>query len=317
MAEAAADEEPLLLGIDGGGSRCEAVLARAVPGHDPIVLGRGRGGTANPLAAGMAAAGANLRTAVEAAFAAAGTSRHPVTVACLGLAGVGRPAERALVEAWAAEVALAERVVVVTDAELVLSAGEPPWGVALIAGTGSLAIGRSASGATARCGGWGPLMGDEGSGHAIGAAALRAIAWMHDGRGPATELAARITTRFAAADARGLVTALGKPDVSRRTVAGLAADVVAAADAGDAVARTILASAGDDLAAQVIVVADQLGWADGGYPLRLTGGLSVHAPRLRKAILGRLETDGCPPGSVTVIDDPALAAARLASVRLG
>jgi N-acetylmuramic acid 6-phosphate etherase len=302
----------LVVGVDGGGSRCAAVLARATPGGGLVELGRGRGGAANVLAAGPAAAGASMLAAIEEAFAAAGIPRHPVAMACLGLAGVGRPAERGQAEAWAAGASLAARVVIVTDAELVL-AGEPPWGVALIAGTGSLAIGRAPDGGAARCGGWGPLLGDEGSGYAVAVAALRAVAQMADGRGPSTDLAVRLTRRFAAADAAGLVTILGRVGTSRREIAAAAADVVEAADAGDAVAAAIVAKAGDELATQVVVVARRLGLPAGGYPLRIAGGLAVHARGLRERVIAALEEAGWPPGEVTLVADPALAAARMAA----
>jgi N-acetylmuramic acid 6-phosphate etherase len=302
----------LVVGVDGGGSRCTAVLGRAAPGACLVELGRGHGGAANVLVAGPAAAGASVLAAIDEAFAAAGIPRQPVAVACLGLAGVGRPAERGQAEAWATAAALAERVVVVTDAELVL-AGEPPWGVALIAGTGSLAIGRAPDGATTRSGGWGPLLGDEGSGYAVAVAALRAVARMADGRGPPTELEGRLTRRFGAADAAGLVTILGRPGTSRREIAAAATDVVAAADAGDSVAAAILATAGDELATQVAVVARRLGLPAGGYPLRIAGGLAVHSPGLRARVIAALESAGCRPGQVTLVADPALAAARLAA----
>ncbi len=304
----------LVVGVDGGGSRCTAVLARATPAGGLVELGRGHGGAANVLSSGPAAAGASILAAIDEAFARAGLSRRRAAAGCLGLAGVGRPAERGQAEAWAAAAAVAERVIVVTDAELVL-AGEPPWGVALIAGTGSLAIGRAPNGQTARCGGWGPLLGDEGSGYAIAVSALRAVARMADGRGPPTDLAARLTRRFGAADAAGLVTILGNA-APRREIAAAAADVVTAADAGDAVAAAILATAGDELATQVAVVARRLGLPPGNYPLRIAGGLAVHAPRLRVRVSAALEATGWPPGEVTLVADPALAAARLAATML-
>lgn len=305
----------LVVGVDGGGSRCTAVLAGATPAGGLVELGRGHGGAANVLASGPEAAGASILAALDEAFARAGIPRQRAAAACLGLAGVGRPAERGQAEAWAAAAAVAERVVVVTDAELVL-AGEPPWGVALIAGTGSLAIGRAPSGETARAGGWGPLLGDEGSGYAIAVSALRAVARMADGRGPPTELAARLTERFAAADATGLVTILGRAGSPRREIAAAAADVVAAADAGDAVAAAILATAAEELATQVAVVARRLGLPAGGYPLRIGGGLAVHSPGLRRLVSTALEAAGCPPGEVTLVTEPALAAARLAATML-
>ena len=305
--------EPLVIGLDGGGSRCAAVLARPTAAGGIEVLGRGRGGPANPLATGTAATGASVAAAVAEAYAAAGLERRPAAAACLGLAGVGRPAQRGPVEDWAVAAGLAAEVVVMTDAEVILAGSEPAWGVAVIAGTGSLAWGRSSSGAEARCGGWGPLMGDEGSGYAIAVAAVRAVARMHDGRGPPTDLLPRITDRFGVTDAPGLVTALSQPDLSRRELAAAAVDVVAAAAAGDAVASAILAAAGADLAAQVVAVARRLGLPAGGYPLRMTGGVAVHAAGLRAGVTAALDAAGLPPAALSLVDEPAVAAARVAA----
>ena len=107
----------------------------------------------------------------------------------LGLAGVDRPEDRALFEGWAAGRFGGAPVVIANDAELVLAAGTPDgWGIALISGTGSIVFGRSPHGEMARAGGWGHILGDEGSGYAIGVEALRAVMRAFDGRGPATAL---------------------------------------------------------------------------------------------------------------------------------
>ncbi len=94
---------------------------------------------------------------------------------------------------WAARTQLAATVDVIEDAALLLAAGTPDgWGVAVVAGTGSMAFARAADGRTARAGGWGPLLGDEGSGYAIALAGLRAAARAADGRAPATPLTDRL-----------------------------------------------------------------------------------------------------------------------------
>ena len=158
-----------MLGIDGGGSKTAAWLA-----FGPTqIVGRGRTGPGNPRAVGFDQALMNIDAAVEAAFQEAALARVPAESACLAVAGTGREADRARVLDWARQRSLAKRVEVVHDAEPLLAAGTPEgWGIALISGTGSLAYGRSASGATARTGGWGYLIGDEGSGYALAIAGL-------------------------------------------------------------------------------------------------------------------------------------------------
>src|SRR5207244_11602264 len=102
--------------------------------------------------------------------------RVPVAAACLGLAGAARPEDQKVIQDWARAVSLAQAVEVTTDAAILLAAGTPEgWGLALVAGTGSIAYGRTADGRTARAGGWGYLMGDEGSAYAMVLAGLQAV----------------------------------------------------------------------------------------------------------------------------------------------
>ena len=150
----------LVIGVDGGGSRTRARLANA----RGDTLGNGEAGPANPHAKGFQAAEREIRIAVESAFSDARVERQTVGAVCLGISGVDRPEERTRFIAWARET-IAPHVLVVNDGEIVLAAGSPEnWGVALIAGTGSIAWGKTRDGRIARAGGWGYMIGDEGSG---------------------------------------------------------------------------------------------------------------------------------------------------------
>lgn len=316
------DRRPIVLGIDGGGSRCTAIVARlpAARATEPVVLGSGHGGPANPRVAGHDTARASLDAAVAAAFAAAGLARQPAAAACFGLAGVGLAGDRDAIRDWALEAGVARRVIVVPDGLLPFACGaDEPWGVVLIAGTGSLALARPRSAPldaavdSDRCGGWGPLLGDEGSGHALGVAALRAVMRAADGRGPDTSLRAALLARFAAPEPADLVARLHAPGVGRREIAAAARDAVAAADAGDAVAKALVASAAIDLAEHVHTLATRHGFAAGAYPLRLAGGLLVGSESLRRLVVEALAASGLAPGDVIVVSDPAAGAVRLAA----
>ena len=162
------------------------------------ILGRGIAGPGNPRAAGFDVAQANIDAAIDAAFAAADLPRTTVAAACFGLAGAGRPDEQQRIAAWARQQRIAERIRVCGDAEPILAAASPEnSGIVLIAGTGSLAWGRNQAGETARCGGWGYLLGDEGSGYAIALAGLHAAMRAADGRGPQTDLLAAFMDKLA------------------------------------------------------------------------------------------------------------------------
>jgi N-acetylglucosamine kinase-like BadF-type ATPase len=321
---AAADhDEPLVLGVDGGGSRCAAVLARPLPGGRLDILGRGVGGTANPRVAGHETARASILAAVHAAFADAGLEVRPLAAACFGLAGVGLAADRDAVLAWATHVPVADRMLVVADGMLPFAdAAAEPWGVVVIAGTGSLALARPRTAVLTtetdsdRCGGWGPILGDEGSGYAIAVQALKAAMRAADGRGPDTILREAFLRRFAADRAADLVARLHAPGMGRREIADAAREVLAAAEVGDPVAVAIVTTAAADLAAHVRTLVDRNGFAAGVYPLRVTGGLLTASATLRRLLVEGLTATGHEPGSVTVVTDPAAAAARFAAVRL-
>ena len=172
------NEPRCLMGIDGGGSKTAALLAD----ETGRVLGRGAAGASNFQIVGHEAAQAAIVAAMAAATAAAGMApQPPLSALCIGLSGVDRPGERVSFQQWAAALYPAARVLIANDAELVLAAGTPQgWGLALICGTGAIVYGRSLAGQTARADGWGHLLGDEGSGYAIGLAALRAVMRAYD-----------------------------------------------------------------------------------------------------------------------------------------
>jgi len=312
----------LVLGVDGGGSKSAAVLARrsAATDGDLTILGRGRDGPANPRVIGHDSARASIVAAIRAAFADAGLPRQRVGAACFGLAGVGLPEDRDAVLAWATQEEVADRVVVVADGLLPFAdSAADPWGIVLIAGTGSLALalprGAQLSAATTadRCGGWGPLLGDEGSGYTLALAGLRAAMRAADGRGPETILLAAMQRRFGVERADELVRRVHAPGENRRMIADAAREVIAAADVGDPVAVAILAAAAADLAAHVRTLAERNGFAAGVYPLRLTGGLLTGSATLRRLVVESLAVGGREPGSVIVVADPSVAAARFAA----
>src|SRR5581483_5378036 len=122
------------------------------------------------------------------------------------------------------------------------------WGVALVAGTGSMAFARAPDGRTARAGGWGYLLGDEGSGYALALAALRAVVRDADGRGPATRLTSRLLAHFGAVLAQDLVRLVYGGGVDRAALAAVAPYVLEAAAAGDEVAAEIMAGQAEELA---------------------------------------------------------------------
>jgi N-acetylmuramic acid 6-phosphate etherase len=300
-------EEVLFLGIDGGGSHTVALLA-----DGGAILGRGAAGPSNLHAVGVEPALQALHAATAAAFAAAKLPVRRVTAACLGLAGADRPWERSVLQDWALRVHLCEHLELTSDGALLLAAGTPDnWGLALVAGTGSIAVGRAADGRTARAGGWGYLLGDEGSGYRITLAALQAVARAADGRGQPTALAESFLRHLQLDAPQALIQTVYRGDWDRARLACLAPLVFSAADAGDAAARHIVADAAEQLAQAGAAVARQLGWQR-AIPLALAGGCLLANTSYRDDVVSRLRATGLAFDPVTAVPEPAIGAVRLA-----
>lgn len=305
------ENQPLLLGIDGGGTKTVALLASAA---DPAqILATAHAGPSNQRAVGPVSAMQNLDMAVQAAFETAGIPRCTVAAACLGLAGADRESDRGVVLRWADEARLAHKVRVVNDAVPLLSAGNGTGiGVALIAGTGSLAWGCNSRGESARAGGWGWLMGDEGSAWAIGSAVLKAVVCAADGRGPQTPLSPAVCEQLQISTASELVARIYSAEIPRALIAELAPLAFHIAQAGDHVASQIVSTAGQDLAVMARTVADRLQLPQ-QLPLAATGAVLTQQPALLQAVVSHLSNDQRYSPVVSVVQNAATGALRLAA----
>lgn len=303
---------PLILGIDSGGSKTVAWLARGDETTEPQVIGRGAAGAANPQSVGWSEARANLTTAVEAAFSAANIPRQTVVSAVLAAAGSDSEENRRAFSAWAGELSLATRFQVVHDAWPLLAAGTPDgWGIALISGTGSLAFGRSPDGRTARAGGWGFLFGDEGSGYALAVAGLRAASQAADGRAAPTLLLGAFLDHFGLEKPEALIPTIYPLAGNRQQIAELAETVLQVAVSGDAIADEIVREAARQLAAMVSAVTARLGLGK-SIPLALGGGVLVGSELLCGRLHEELLARGIQPAPITVVREPVLGALKLA-----
>lgn len=243
----------IYLGIDGGQSGTTALIGD----ETGRVIGTGRAGPCNHAAAGEGRRKfvAAITTGVNEALHQAGLAA-PATfqAACLGLSG--GPDHK---ESLAKEMIRADRYLITHDAHIALAGatgGEP--GIIVIAGTGSIAFGRNASGATARAGGWGYVFGDEGGAFDLVRQALRAVLRNEEGWGPPTSLRDALLEASAAPDGHRLMHLLYTPEFPRDRVAGWARLIDDAARAGDPVAGDILRSGAQALATVTAAVRAQL-----------------------------------------------------------
>jgi N-acetylglucosamine kinase-like BadF-type ATPase len=298
------DVAALFLAVDGGGSKTHAVV---VDSHG-AVCGRGSAGSSNLRAIGVEQTLVHLRTAIAEALPT--NTRCAVDTAWFGLAGIhGADGANLLAPHL---LSVAREVAISNDAEFALAGLDSGPGVALIAGTGSIALGRDASGQIIQVGGWGHLLGDEGSAYDIGRRAAQAAARGADGRGPSTALLQLVLERWGLATPRRMIEHVYLTQ-EKALIASLAPGVLALARRGDQVARAIRRHACEELAQAAITVIDALNLA-GPVPLILGGGLLVHERGLRAAVVARIRRRRA-LGRVALVPEPALWAARSLAAR--
>ena len=295
-----------VIGIDAGGTKTVCLLA---DGHGAIVA-RARSTGANLQAVGELQVEKVLHDVMEQAIG----DRDLVPAAiCLGIAGVDRPDDQAIVGGIMRRIGFKARVLIVNDALVALEAGAPGQaGVVIISGTGSIAYGRNDRGEAARSGGWGHVLGDEGSGYWIGRAALRAVLRAADQRGNATVLTPMLLEHFQVSSPQSLLHTVYHDHLSPAAIGTLASCVQAAFREGDPAAIGILRSAADELEGSALSVARRLDLTGAAFTFVLSGGIFRAVPWLEQELSRRLPV--AVPRSVTRLLDrePAEGAVALA-----
>jgi len=247
----------LMLLADAGATHTRAVVAT----REGRVLGRGEAGPANPFAVGPERALANLKHALNSAVASVGVRPTTFAVVVVGSAGVAYNGHGATaIKRELKKRFLGGRFQVVADARIALEgalAGKP--GVVIVCGTGSIVLGKDATERMIRIGGWGPVMGDEGSAQWLGREALRRAAQAADGTGPATALRHAILRHYQLANFERVVDVVYAHPVTAAELGELAPLVTRAAQRGDAVAREIFRRSAQALAQQAAQAVKLLG----------------------------------------------------------
>ena len=295
-----------LLGIDAGGTKTVCLLAD----EHGSVLSASRGPGANLQASGELEVEKVFHQVMEEAL---GNRQPRPEVICLGIAGVDREEDARVARAIMRRISPGARVLVVNDAliALVAGAGDAP-GIVVLSGTGSIVYGRNARGFAARAGGWGHVIGDEGSAYWIGRRALTAVVREADGRGSRTRLTEEVLRHFGVAHTAALVHVVYHRDVPRSRVATLGPVVQRLRDAGDAVAAQILEQASEELALAAASVAARLDMRGDAFPFILAGGAFRAAPSLAADLERRLP-EIAPRSTVRLLtEEPATGAVRLA-----
>ncbi|RLE94755.1 MAG: ATPase [Thermoprotei archaeon] len=244
-------------GVDGGATKTLAVVV-----SEKREIGVGISGPSNYHDVGLEKAVANLREALDQALSQIG-GKMPVTSACYGLAGLDSPSDFTVVEEAITKVKLADKNFVVHDSVIAIyGATGGNKGIIVIAGTGSVAAGLDDKGNYIRVGGWGPLLGDEGSAYMIGREALAHALKAYDGRGEKTSLLDRIIEKYNLKQVEEIIDIFYRKGVSVTEVASLAKIVSEEALKGDKVAKMILEKAAKEIALHIVAVYKRLGFRE-------------------------------------------------------
>lgn len=261
------------LGIDGGGTTTRAVLAD----ENGQAAAAANAGSLNFYSVGMQAARESLQRIMQ-------QIHLPVHAAVIGNAALAGPATQAQLQGLCGGILAAEHLGMDSDLFIALETMDTdgPCAVA-IAGTGSMAAGRAAAAQPVlHTGGWGWLLGDEGSGFHIAWLALRAALRGHEGSGPPTQLTEALCAQYSVRFPEQLLDIFYDPPKQRREIAAFAKAVLAS---GDAVARKIVAGCAADYAKTVLALLRQL---PPDTPLGLWGGMFQHSKAYREAFCSAL-----------------------------
>ena len=271
-----------VLGIDGGGSKTVCVLMNDLC----QVLGRGETGPSNYQSIGIEATLQSIQSAIHNAVEAAIiTNTVNIDAICLGLAGIGRAADIEVVKGlvqqlqdnkslpitWALQPA---NIVICNDALIALVGGiGQPVGIVVAAGTGSIVFGRNHQGHIKRVGGWGYILGDEGSAYKIALAGMNAALKSYDGREISTSLLEDFKQHLDLESIEDLIEVVYRREWGVKQIAALAPIIDFAAASGDIVANIIIDDAVKELVKATSTVIDAIFTADSVLEVVTTGSL--------------------------------------------
>jgi N-acetylglucosamine kinase len=295
-----------VLGIDVGGTKTVCLLAN----EGGRVLAEAREAGANLQGVGELALEKVLHSVMEAALAA----QHVVPSAiCLGIAGVDRADDQEVVRGIMERIGYKATILIVNDALIALQAGigDAP-GIVIVSGTGSIAYGRNARGDAARAGGWGYVLGDEGSGYWIGRHALRAVVRHADGRGRETSLTPRLLGHFGLTGAAELIHRVYHEELAPSEIGALARYVQEERDHGDLVAAALLDQAAEELVTAAAAVMKRLEMEGESFSFVLAGGMFHAVPWLCERLKALLPSLATSTRTIRLEQEPALGAVQLA-----
>lgn len=286
-----------IIGIDGGGTKTTCLFLECggttYPKHPLMVNGPGT----NPHVVGFEEAGRRLEHLLRHGMQTFSLTPRDISGAGMGLAGVGRPDEveqmTGIVQTLFFNLKFSENLnlFITSDVHAALKGSLPPGmdeGMLLISGTGSNAVGITAAGKLVKCGGWGHLMGDEGSGYQLSLKALSKVAKAADGREASTQLTSLILQTCGLERPEQLIRYMYERPFEKKEIAAFAPCVIKASEQGDQTAVNLLKEAAEELVLHIGSLVKQ--GVDPKAPVSVAGSIFTHSHVLRNHV-GRLLED--------------------------
>lgn len=295
----------LVLAVDSGGTKTSCSLACMGDKEKWTILGTGRSSAGNPRAIGLEASVRAIAESVKLAKAEAGLDSFPCHRGLFAVAGTLHGPIRQDLCRRLTELELAEECFVVPDLIPLVAGSSSAVSIGLIAGTGSVAIGQDSLGRYSVAGGWGPLLGDDGSGFAIGRATLRAaLSRLESGKTP-SGLVAQVCQALGAYTSSEMKAAITDAADLRALVASLAPVVLTESNQADPLCVAIIARAATDLADMVQSLQTRLQISSEGMTISLSGGILQAKSPLVNQLAKELTVRGF-RAKLEQIDDPVI-----------
>lgn len=276
------------MGIDGGGSNLRVVVAT----QDLRVVGESHAGTINPSVIGHETAAGLIRQHMQAAIENAHLQPADIRAVCIGVAGASADHSADWLCEVVGSITPNAKIRPSADQEIALvGAHDKREGILILAGTGSIAYGVNPAGQVAVVGGWGYLLGDEGSGYWLGLSALKAISQASERRAAKTTLTESVLHELNLEKPRDLIRWL-YAEPRNAAIAQLAPVVIEQADVGDAVSSDLVADAVQHLVGHITALRETLNFPDA--PIAFAGGLLTHPNVLSLGLCRHLQLPAIP-----------------------
>lgn len=257
-----------VIGIDGGGTKTLLKIADL----QGTTITAAVGGSCNINSSAIGDIAGMLRKILSDTTETSGLKQADCLSICIGTAGAGRVTEQKKFEEIFREAGYRCTLVVTDDARTVLRVGVGHEGIIIISGTGSICMG-CRNGKVARAGGWGHIIGDEGSSYAAAIRVFRAVMQAYDGRGPQTVLSHLLAEKYHIGSEEQLVPIIYRQGIDKKELACVSELLKPACEAGDTVARSILYETARELLIHVDAVSRALGLSGHACRLVTSGGL--------------------------------------------